>query len=145
MKARELQLPTWASVIKDASSVASRKVGIVIEADPDGFMPAWLESIGAPMDTLDQYWLECAYQCAKLELQSCLSGTAYQPSACEMPAEIRIKNRPFWALKNWPPGAGVQAATMGLRVVPAGTESGAKGILTARAHYIRVRGSMPQL
>lgn len=143
---RELKLPSWAQVIADPISEKGR-VSVVIEADPDGFVPEWLKLIGAPEGKPDQYWIECAFQCAKMDLQKALEGTEFQPSLAGKPAEFRIKNRPTWALHNYQKGAGVEAASAGQRVVKAGTEPSAPGsaVLTARAHYIKVRGSLPNL
>jgi hypothetical protein len=143
---RELKLPPWARVLSDASPAVAGKVSVVIEIDPDGFVPEWRDLLSAP-STLDQYWLECVWQCAKMDVQGALQGTQYQPSVSGKPVEIRVVNRPSYALRNYSEGAGAAAATGGVRVVATGSEPPRAGVRvpTARAHYQRVRGAVPTL
>ena len=73
--------------------------------------------------SIDQYWIEVAYQCVKMELQRLLGRFNF---------EIRIVahggRKERWALKNHPNGRGVKAATQGRE---------------AREHYRRLRGFIP--
>lgn len=68
-----------------------------------------------------QYWLECALQCMKLDLQVAAKRFAF---------EIRLHNdaEKKFALNKWPPGRGIIAATYGFE---------------AKAHYKRIRGFLP--
>lgn len=142
---RDLKLPAWAEEIKSVLADKGR-VSAVLSLDPDQYMPEWLALVGAPTK-LDQYWVEVAHQCAKMDLQKSLEGTEYQPSVAGKPVEFRVKNCPKWALKEYPAGAGVSAASTGKRVVKAGEEPNALGssLMTARGHYIKVRGALPVL
>lgn len=144
---RDLVLPPWAKIRESVTSETG-KVSVVIEMDPAGFVPEWLKLIGAPenREALTQYHVECAFQCAKMDVQSALQGTEFQPSLAGKPVELRVMNRPEWALKQFRKGAGVQAATPGARIVVSGQEPDAvHGYSTARGHYARVRGSVPTL
>lgn len=77
----------------------------VVHVDPDVAYPEILAALG--VEAIDQYWLEVAYQCAKLEAQQ----LAAQPDSVLM---IRIASRKErWALANFPEGRGVAAATEG--------------------------------
>lgn len=118
---RKLDLPPWARALP-----CGQKFCIRIEADPDGYIPEWFKllEVGKP----DQYWLEVAYQCAKLDLQSCLAGTDYDPRIAGKPAEFHFLDRPEWALTRHPKGRGKDAASKGKE---------------ARAHYRRIRGRLP--
>jgi len=90
-----------------------------IVVDPDRFYPAILDAIGAPK-TLDRFWLECAYQCMKLEVQRLVSGTELDPRPA-LPLRITVVNRPKWRLTQnpadpkaspgYPEGAGASLAT----------------------------------
>lgn len=118
-----LSLPDWARVAdqqKDAISV-------IIDVDTDGAMKEWLKLLGAPTPP-DQYWVECAYQCAKLDLQSAIAGTAHDPRTAGKSAQFNFSRAPQWALSNFAPGKGTAAATQGRE---------------AREHYRRVRGKLP--
>lgn len=116
-----LELPTWAKKVNCA-----KWAGIRIEADPDGFIPYWLNLLG--IEKPDQYWLEVAYQCGKLDIQWALESTEYDPRVAGKPAEIHVLNRPKWALKNYPAGKGIHRASQGKE---------------ARGHYVRIRGRIP--
>lgn len=116
-----MALPDWAKRVP-----CGKKVCIKVEIDPDGFIPYWLDLLG--VTTPDQYWLEVAYQCAKLDVQASLESTEYDPRVAGKPAEIKVLNRPDWALAKFPKGKGVQAASQGKE---------------ARGHYKRVRGRIP--
>lgn len=118
----KLALPAWAKVAKRHSD----KVAICIEVDTDGYVREWLALLGSPK--VDQYWLEVAYQCAKLDVQMALVGTEFDPRVSGRPVEFHFSKAPEWALVRHPHGRGIDAATKGKE---------------ARGHYVRVRGRMP--
>ena len=120
-----LKLPSWARVISHPYSETG-KVSIVIEADTEGYLEEWLELL--KVEKIDQYWLECAYQCAKLDLQKALCDTKYDPRTSGRPAEFHMTNAPDYALHKHPPGKGIELATRGRH---------------AREHYKRIRGALP--
>lgn len=98
-----LRLPEWAKVVE-----GSDKVGLTIEVNTSAAYREWLPKLGAP--TTDQYWLECAYQCTKMQLQDALVGTAYDPRTAGKPVEFRFKRAEEFKLDKHPPGRGVAAA-----------------------------------
>jgi len=119
---KALSLPSWAS----RKESASQKVSIVIEVDSAVAYPAMLKELEA--DVVDQYWLEVAYQCIKLDVQATLAGTEFDPRTAGKPAEIHFSNAPEFALAKHPEGKGIAAATQGRE---------------AREHYKKLRGSLP--
>lgn len=125
LKRDALQLPEWAKVIETQAS-KDGKVSIVIEGDTDGYIAEWFALL--EVKTPDQYWIEVAYQCAKMDLQMAISGTQYDPVVAGKPAEFHFKRSDRWALKNFQPGRGTQAASRDKE---------------ARAHYVRIRGKLP--
>ncbi len=108
---KDLNLPAWATLKKEEGKNPT------IELDPNGFVPEWLKKMRAP-ETVDQYWLECAFQCAKLQLNDAVKGTALDPENSKKSLVLLIKNRPHFAIKTFPPGAGVEAATRGKKGMP---------------------------
>lgn len=122
----ELALPAWARVLKDHPNVKAGRVSIAIEGDTDGYVREWLKLLGDPNP--DQYWLEVAYQCAKLDLQAALVGTPYDPRVCGKSAQFVFTRAPQWTLKRFQRGRGAQRATQGRE---------------ARDHYRRIRGALP--
>lgn len=109
---------------------AVRKDGI-IEIDPEIVYPAILAVVKPEKAELDQYWVEVAYQCAKLEAMRLVSGTSYDPRAKKTPSSLRINvlsRKDSWALKNFPRGKGPEAASQGRE---------------ARNHYLKWRGFIP--
>ncbi len=125
MKRADLQLPPWAHV-RPSTTVTKGAASVCIEADMDGAMQEWLPLLTTQKP--DQYWLEVAYQCAKMDVQSALTGTRYDPRLANMPAEIKFTRAARWALSAHPRGKGAEAATKGRE---------------AREHYRRVRGRLP--
>ena len=119
---KPLVLPPWARV----SDHRSAKVSICIDVDTEGYVNDWMALLAPPQ--IDQYWLEVAYQCAKLDVQMALVGTEYDPRFSGKPAEFHFSKSPELALVLHPHGRGVEAATKGKE---------------ARAHYVRIRGRMP--
>lgn len=117
-----LPLPAWARV----SKVSSDRVALLIEADTAAAYQEWFALLG--VTSPDQYWLEVAYQCAKLDLQSALVGTEYDPRASGKPVQFNFSRALECAHVRHPKGKGADAATRGRE---------------ARAHYVRIRGRMP--
>ena len=114
-------LPEWASEISPG----------VFVIDGDTAYPAILQELADKLDNgpdpekPDQYWLEVAYQVAKLDLRRALllSGESAWPS------EIRVRaDKRKWRIADYPEGRGVFAATKGRE---------------ARAHYVTLRGFVP--
>ena len=137
---RDPVLPSWAKQI-ESSAVEAGKLAAVIEVDPSKAYPLWFERLSSTAygvlegmsrmpapDALDQYWLEVAYQCTKLELQSSLAGSSLDLRSGGAPVEFRFKNCPEYALVNHPQGRGVAQATAGRE---------------AREHYRRIMGALP--
>lgn len=115
------KLPAWARVL-----AADERYAIVIEGDTDRYVSEWLQllKVKAP----DQYWLEVAYQCAKLDLQLAIEGTEFDPRTLNKPALFKFTRSSKYALAQHPAGKGSAAATKGRE---------------AREHYKRVRGRLP--
>jgi hypothetical protein len=118
---RELTLPVWAKKAEE-----NPKVCVVIEVDSAQAYKAWLEELD--VTDVDQYWLEVAYQCIKMDVQAAIAGTKFDPRSAGMSAEFRFSNAPEFALAKHPTGRGVAVATKGRE---------------ARDHYRRIRGSLP--
>lgn len=90
----------------------------LVHVDADRAYRAWLKELGVTEP--DQYWLEVAYQCIKLELQVCMRGFTF---------EIRIHDAgKRWAQAKFPKGRGAIAATYGYE---------------AKGHFARLRGGLP--
>jgi hypothetical protein len=115
-------LPAWATIAPSAS----KGIGAVVEVDSAQAYPYWLSLLG--VSTPDQYWLEVAYQCIKLDVQSALVGTENDPRTLGKPVQINFARAEAFAQKAHPPGRGASLATQGRE---------------ARTHYVRVRGRMP--
>lgn len=111
-------LPTWATWMKPGKYAV----------DPDGFFPEILEAIGAPKK-LDQCWLEKAFQCMKMEIQRVIRNTSLDPRP-DRPLEIKVLNRPSWALVNFPVGGTAEDLAEAVK----------RG---GRAAYIEWRGYIP--
>jgi len=90
------KLPKWLTVRPDGVAVV----------DPDKAYPIVLKALGVADKDVDQYYVETAYQCAKMAAQDLLG----QQGAV---LQIRIECRPKWALKNFPVGRGIVLATKG--------------------------------
>jgi len=132
----EVPVPSWLS-----SRVRPGEFGV----DPDGFYPDILDQFeahpGVPYEgVVDQYWLECAYQCMKLTVQGFLALTGQDPRP-ELTLRLIVDgandHKDRWAQKNHPEGryAEIRAeSTMPDRVV--GGE--------ARNHFRTMKGYIPQ-
>lgn len=110
------KLPKWAKQVRD-------KPIPKIEVDPDICYPAFFEELGVDPKDVDQYWIEVAYQCMKMELQRIIGFFGF---------EIRVRahdgRKKRWALANHPVGKGADLATIGRE---------------ARGHFKRLRGFVP--
>lgn len=122
MRRDTVALPGWARI----AETHSEKVSVCIEADTAGYIKEWFGLLN--VETPDQYWLEVAYQCAKMDLQTALLGTQYDPRTSGKPAEFHFSRAPEYALTAHPKGKGVEAASKGRE---------------AREHYRRIRGRLP--
>lgn len=122
----DIQLPEWATAVEDHPSVLAGKLAIVIEVDTDAAIKEWLPLLGC--DKPDQYYLECAYQCMKMDLQLAIAGTKYDGHQSGKSHQFNFKRASQWALTRFPPGKGIQAASQGRE---------------ARDHYKRIRGRLP--
>lgn len=115
---RKPSLPEWASV----------KTPGKIEVLADQFYPEYLVELG--VEEPDQYWLEVAFQCMKMDIQSAVIGTDAMP---EFGGALVISVRDMtktdglskWAQAAYPKGKGAESATKGKE---------------ARDHYARIRG-----
>lgn len=138
-------LPAWATVSETQADGRITR----IDVDADAMYRAWLAEFaarpadpaafrgrrvkgGAPIPPMTaeeavcdparptRYWLECAYQAMKLELQRVLGRFDF---------EIRVHDAAkTFAQAKWPEGRGVAAATVGFE---------------AREHFRRLRGMLP--
>lgn len=115
-------LPKWASIAAETPT----NVSVVINADTEGYVAEWFKLLNVTQP--DQYWLEVAYQCAKLDLQSALVGTEFDPRTSGKPAEFRFSRAPQYAQSKHEPGLGAERASKGRE---------------ARDHYRRIRGRLP--
>lgn len=96
-------LPPWMAIRDDG----------VVEVDPDGFYPFYLAQLGVKEP--DQYTLEIAYQCMKLDCQviAC-SVDAIDPRRTGTPTSIHViggDRATRWAQSTFPKGKGSKAAT----------------------------------
>lgn len=121
---KQVVLPAWAKLIKQPSD----KFCAVIEVDSDKAYPAMLAELGVAPKSVDQYWVEVAYQCIKMDVQAAIEGTDIDPSIAGKSAQINMSPADKWALKSFPKGKGITAATQGRE---------------ARDHYKRIRGRIP--
>ncbi len=119
---RRLQLPEWAKIAR----VQSPNVSILLLVDSKGAYEEWKKLLD--VSKWDQYWLEVAYQCAKMDLQMCIEQTEYDPRVAGKPAEFRFSNAKDYALVLYPVGRGQKAASKDRE---------------ARQHYVRIRGRIP--
>lgn len=118
----KLQLPEWASV----DPHTPKGTALHIAVDTDKAMREWLGLLGSP--PIDQYWLEVAFQCVKLDCQMALAGTEYDPRINAKPAQFTMNRAEHFAQKKHPVGKGAAQASQGKE---------------ARGHYIRIRGNLP--
>lgn len=114
---RQAQLPAWAKAIAPGK----------IEIEAAKFYPEWLGLLGVKEDQINQYWLECAFQCAKMDIQFAVAGTELMPpegGALVILVKDDDKASGKWAQKKYPEGDGIKAAAQGKQ---------------AREHYKRIR------
>ena len=99
-----VNLPAW----------LSRRDNGVFVIDPDIAYPAILKRLGVKTGDYDQYWLETAYQCAKLAAQELILGTELDPRPAATLVLIIDSGggrKERWALRNFRTGKGAIAAT----------------------------------
>lgn len=145
LKRDSLSLPSWAKVRATPENGA---VSIVIDVSTDGYVEEWLKLLGVTKIT--QYWLECAYQCAKLDVQSALVGTRFDPRTAGKPAEFHFDRSEKYRLADYPMGEPLTKENLdkiarsgrGQRGTFTAVDAATKG-REARGHYIRIRGQMP--
>lgn len=98
--------------------------------DPNIAYPLIFSLLGVKPEAVNQYWIECAYQCAKMTVQDLITGTELDPRP-KMGFVIVIEadgdRKDKWALRNHPPGKGIHAATKGLE---------------AKRHYSAIRNRL---
>ena len=108
----EIVLPDWATLGPKHRAMQ------VVDVNADAAYRAWFEELG--VTEVDQYWLEVAYQCIKMELQIAMRTFMF---------EIHINDpEKHWAQANVPEGKGARAAAQGRE---------------ARDHFKRLRGFIP--
>lgn len=92
----------------------------ILTVDPQKAYPLILGELGVKESDWDQYWVETAYQCSKLEAQRIVSGTALDPRP-QKPLVIHIlsdgESKGRWALASFRPGKGAEAATRGREAI----------------------------
>lgn len=108
-------LPPW---------ITRREDGVFV-VDPDLAYPTILAALEVDEDDVDQYWIEVAYQCAKLHVQAIWRDL--EPASA-LPLQIHVVagggRKERWALSRHKLGRCPAAATQGRE---------------ARAHYERIR------
>jgi hypothetical protein len=130
-------LPPWAKISDEQYDRAS----IHIEIDSDVAYAYWLGLLDNP--ELDQYWLEVAYQCIKLDLDAALLNTEHDMRFAERHIARTFTRATKYAQAQYPVGRsatvrGVGGATKTL----SGANLASQG-LEARDHYKRIRGQLP--
>lgn len=90
----------------------TRRADGVFEVNTGVAYPEIFKVIGVPEDNFDQYWVETAYQCAKLGVQTLVTGTELDPSPNMI--QIRMVDPTHeWNLKKFKRGKGPEVATKG--------------------------------
>lgn len=102
------------------------KLSGCVTIDSAAAYPYWLDLLG--VKEVDQYWLEVAYQCIKLDAQMAVVDTALDPRVAGKSIEIKFSRAEEFAQAKYPSGRGPSLATRGKE---------------ARNHYVRIRGRMP--
>lgn len=118
----EVRLPAWASL----ADTGKKGACVTIEVDCEAAYPEWLKALD--VTRIDQYWLEVAFQCIKLDVQAAIAGTKYDPRVAGSYAHFHFLRAPKFAQALYPVGKGAIAASQGRE---------------AREHYRRIRGSLP--
>jgi hypothetical protein len=94
-------LPKW---------LTPSKGGYVI--DPDIAYPAILDALGVDAKDVDQYWLEVAYQVAKLHAQESVLKAGHDPATTILLfVRSDAKRKERWGLAGRKPGRGITLAT----------------------------------
>jgi hypothetical protein len=110
----DIQFPAWLSEGANNTFVI----------DPNIAYPAILQALG--VNEVDQYWVEVAYQIAKMEAFRIITdGEPPGGDTVQLTINSADDRKQRWALANLPKGRGTEAATQGREAV---------------VHYDRVRG-----
>lgn len=134
LRKNAVQLPPWAKV----AEIARSDVSMQIRVDTGAAIEEWITTLNLKPDEIDKYWLEVIYQCIKLDVQSAVARTDFDPRDRRQPIEIKMLRAEQWALAKFPDK---HATTEDGRTVT-GIERASKG-REAREHYKRVRGALP--
>lgn len=110
----DVKLPEYASF---GEKVAGRVP--IINVNAELMYQLYLAEYG--VEEIDQYWLEVCYQSMKMDLQLAMKTFQFA-------IHVQDKDKKF-ALKKWPEGRGVAAATQGRE---------------ARGHFQKLRGMLPR-
>ncbi len=155
-----LKLPPWASVKPDADD----KFGIDLVIDGDAAYREWLATLqtetqkqlaawlatppaersAGPPEVLttsadvDQYWLEVAYQCIKLDVDMALEGTQFSAAGSGKHVHRRITRASQYAQANYVDNHAINVPGKEMT----GAERATQGH-EAREHYKRIRGRLP--
>lgn len=123
------KLPTWLKRREDGAFVV----------DPDRIYPKVFELLGVKDADVDQYWVETAYQCAKLAVQALILDSDLDPRPSGMALTIVIDSgggrKDRWALSKFQPGRGIHNPD-----VP-GALAATKG-REARGHFSRIAAQL---
>lgn len=126
--ATALKLPSWARLAVDRDA----RIAVRVEIDGPKAYGAWIDTLkekykgveGVEVQ-LDQYWLEVAYQCIKLDVQLAIAGSPVDARVSGKLLQFHISRALGYELANHPPGLGAEMASKGKH---------------ARKHFSRVRG-----
>jgi hypothetical protein len=94
-------LPSW--LVQQAPGV--------FQIDPDVVYPSALRMLGVKLADRDQYWIETAYQCARMAAQALILGTGLDPAPAPLVLLIDGSDgrKERWALTRFRPGRGAGA------------------------------------
>lgn len=133
-------LPSWAKLSASSAHLISEKIAGCVVVDSDAAYEEWLEILvegdyvvpgfdkPTSRDAIDQFFVEVAYQCIKLEVQAGVVNTDLDPRKAGKPLEIHFSKGEVGRLSNYPEGLGVALATKGK---------------VARRFYKAIRGPLP--
>jgi hypothetical protein len=120
----EVSLPKWAKLGAKHGALQ------VVDVDADAAYEAWFAELGVD-EPPDQYWLEVAYQCIKMELQVAMRTFTFEIHVHDVGKK--------WAQSKYPKGRGADYATMLVRDAKGKVLGGRE----AREHFKRLRGFVP--
>jgi hypothetical protein len=161
MQRTDVKLPPWASIAENSREKFINDIVIdgpaayaewlaTLMSETPKHRAAWdaalpKERTKEPPEVLrsasdvDQYWLEVAYQCIKLDIDMALAGTALDPAGTGKHGHRKITRAAQYAqadyadnhavVRDGKPMSGAERATQGRE---------------AREHYKRIRGNLPR-